>query len=139
MKIKMTAIVKRQLARFNIYTKSKRIAKRFNIQKAGHFSKSKTIFVTFLYSKSHTLYATGFFKKFLKVAIIYKKHDNLRYVTFLYTKSQTFSKKQDNLLYVFIYKNTALWITRFFIEFLKFAEGGSPGGHLFILKTVHFL
>ena len=43
-----------------IYTKSKKIAKRFYIQKARHFSKSKTISVTFLYTKSDTLDVTGF-------------------------------------------------------------------------------
>ena len=34
----------------------------------------------------------------------------------------------------FIYKNPALCVPRFFIEFLKFAEGG---GHLFIKNTMH--
>ena len=51
--------------------------------------------VTFLYIKRNTLYVTGFFMNFLKLAFIYKKHDTLRYVTFLYTKSWTLRKKQD--------------------------------------------
>ena len=45
----MTSLSERQRARL-IYTKSKKIAKRFHIQKAGHFEKSKTICVTFLYT-----------------------------------------------------------------------------------------
>ena len=62
--------------------------------------------------------------KILKLVFILKKNDTLRYVKFIYTKSQTLCKKQDNLRYVFIYKNPALCVTRFFIEFLKFTEGG---------------
>ena len=41
----------------------------------------------------------------------------------IYTKSMKLRKKQDNLRYVFIYKNPAVCVTRFFIEFLKFAGG----------------
>ena len=62
--------------------------------------------------------------KFLKLAFIYKKHHTLGYVTFLYTKRYKLRKNQDNLRYVFIYKNPTLCVPRFFIEFLKFAEGG---------------
>ena len=65
-----------------LYTKSKKIEKRFYIQKVRHFSKSKTIPVTFLYSKSPTLYFTQFFMKFLKLAFIFEMHDTLYYVTF---------------------------------------------------------
>ena len=43
--------------------------------------------------------------KFLKLAFIYKKHDTLCYGTFLYIKSQTLRKMQDNLRYVFMFKN----------------------------------
>ena len=45
-------------------------------------------------------------------------------------------KKQDNLPYILMYKKPALCVTRFFIEFLKFAKGG---GHLLIKKTMHFV
>ena len=38
------------------------------------------------------------------LAFLYKKHDTLRYVTFLYTKSQTLCKNQDNFRYVCVYK-----------------------------------
>ena len=112
--------------RTNIYTKSKKNCETFYIKKFRNFSKSKTISITFLYTKIQTLFKKldnsryvfkykkpytwryGIFMKFLKLAFIFKKHDTLRYVTFLYTKSKTLRKKQDNLLYVFIYKTPAL-------------------------------
>ena len=73
--------------------------------------------------------------KFLRLEFIYKKHDTFRYVKFLNTKSQALRKKQDNLRYVFIYKNLALLRYAIFIEFLKFAKGG---GHLLLKKTMYF-
>ena len=114
----------RKKTRKFIYTKSNFFAKCFYIQKARHFSKSWTISVKFLYIESYTFHVTGFFMKILRLAFIYKKHDTLRYVTFLYTKSQTLRKKQDNLRYVLYTKIRQFCVTRFFIEFLKFAEGG---------------
>ena len=76
-------------------------------------------------TKRNTLYVTRFSMKFLKLAFIYKNHDTLRYLTFLYTKSETLCKKQDNFSYIFIYKIRTLCVTRFFMEFLKLAEGGA--------------
>ena len=64
--------------------------------------------------------------KILKLAFIYKNHDTLRYVMFLYTKSQTLRKNKDNLRYVFMYP--------ILMEFLKLAEGV---GH-FYMKKKHF-
>ena len=84
-----------------IYKKIK-IAKRFYIQKTGHFAKSKTISVKLVYIKSQTLYVTQCFMGFLDLALLYKKHDTLRYVTFLYTKTQTLRKKQDDLRYAIL-------------------------------------
>ena len=43
MKVTMTAISKRQRARFYMYKKKGKKAKRFYIQKVRHFSKSETI------------------------------------------------------------------------------------------------
>ena len=61
--------------------------------------------------------------KFLEWAFIYKKHDTLRYVMFLHTKSITLYKKQDNLrcVYIYIYLDTSRYVV--FIGFLKLAEG----------------
>ena len=71
--------------------------------------------------------------KFLKMAFKYKKHDTLRYVTFLYTKSDTLRKKQDNLRYVFIYKNPET--LRYGIFYIIVGIGGGGG---YIQKTMHF-
>ena len=54
-----------------IYKAKKMLNVYIYIQKARHFSKSKTIYVAFLLTKSHTLYVTRFFMKFLKLADIY--------------------------------------------------------------------
>ena len=125
MKITITAIIERQRARFYIRKKFKKIAERFYIQRAIHFSKSKTITVAFLYPKSNSLYVAGFFMKFLKLAFIFKKNYALGYVTLLYTKSKTLRKNYIRQFAIrFIYKNPALCVPRFFNEFLKFAEGG---------------
>ena len=63
--------------------------------------------------------------KFLKLAFIYKKHDTLRSVTFYIQKARHFEKKQYHLRYVLYTKIRHFCVTRFFIEFLKFAEGGA--------------
>ena len=115
-----------------IYTKSEKIKKYFYIQKARHFAKIKTVWVTFLYTKSKTLYVTRFFMKFLKLAFIYKKNDTLRYLMFLNTKIQTLRKKQENLRYVFIYKNPDT--LRYTIFHQNFEIGGGGGETFFIYK-----
>ena len=128
----MTPISERQRAHFYAYNKQKMKNLYIYTQKAGHFTKSKTICVTFILRKSHTLYVTRFFMKFLKLAFkyIYQKHDTLRYVTLLYTERRTLRKKQDNLRYVFTYKDPdtlgyifmgkkkALWDTFLYLKFI---------------------
>ena len=55
---------------------------------------------------------------------IFKKHDILRYVTFLYTKTLTLHKKKT-ICVTFLYtKIRTVCVTQFFMEFLKLAEGG---------------
>ena len=86
--------------------KKRQFAIRFYLQKAGHFP----------LRNFHEIFDKG---------ICIQKLDTLRYVTFLYTKSPTLRKKQDNLRHVFLYtKSPTLYVTRFFMEFLKLAEGG---------------
>ena len=128
----MTAISERQHARLYIY-KAKQIVKRFILKKARHFAKSTTISVTFLNTKIKTLYVTRFFMKILKLAFIYKNHDTLRYVKFLYSKIQTLRKKEDNLRYVFMYKNPDN--LRYAIFYWFFLNGG--GGGILICKKMH--
>ena len=62
---------------------ARQFALRFYSQKSRHFT---------LYHFSWNLWKWNLF--------IYKKQYTLRYVTFLYTKSPTLRKKQDNLCYV---------------------------------------
>ena len=72
MEITMTALIGRQPACFYIYKKFKKIAKRFYIQKARNFSKSKTISVT-LYKKPYTLRYALFHEIFFEVGIYIQK------------------------------------------------------------------
>ena len=83
-----------------------------------------------------TLDITWFFMKFLKMALLYKKHDTFRYGTFLYIKSQTFRKKQDNLCYVFIYEY--LDTLRYAIFHWIFDIDGRGVRHFYMQKAVHF-
>ena len=118
MQIPMATNNERQRAPFYLY-KNQKIANAYiYIQKFRHFAKSKTICVTFLFTKSQTLYVMQFFMKILKFAFIYKKHENLRYVRFVYTKIRIPSKKQDNLCYVFyIQKSGQILRYAVFMEF----------------------
>ena len=68
---------------------------------ADTLQKARQFLLCFIY-KILTLYVT---RLIFNLPFTYKKHNNLRYVTFLYTQIQTLSKKQDNLRYIFIYKN----------------------------------
>ena len=121
----------RKTRRTFLYTlKSKTIAKLFLHKKPYTFQKARQFPLRFYLQKAIHLTLRDFYE-FLKLAFIYKKHDTLRQVTFLYTKSQTLRKKQNNLRYVLYTKIRHFCVTRFFIEFLKFAEGG---GDLLIKK-----
>ena len=131
----MTAIGERQRAPLYIYKKEK-IAKRFYIEKARHLKKSKTISVPYLYTKSKTLHVTRFVMTFLKLAFIYKKHDNLHYVTFLCTNSQTLRKKQDNLRFVFMYKNAD---TLLYVVFHWIFWNWLMGRYIFIFEKQYTL
>ena len=122
MKITMTAIIERERTR--LYTKNQKKCETFL------YTKSRTLFkkldnfrYVFIYKKPYT-WRYGILMKFLKLAFINNKHDTLRYVTFLYTKSWTLFKKQDNLWYVFIYKNPALLRYAIFHWIFEICGGG---------------
>ena len=66
------------------------------IQKARHFSKSTTIFVSFYLQKARQLPLNDFHAIF-EIGTFIQKHDTLRYMTFIYTKSRRLRKNQDNL------------------------------------------
>ena len=98
----MTAISEIQRARCVCIQKKN--VKRFYIKKSGHLGKSKTIIVTFLYTKSKTLYVTQFFMKMLKLVFIQKSlHFALRDV-FLYKKLDNPQKARQCALRFYIQK-----------------------------------
>ena len=121
------------------YTKSKINCETFL------YTKSQTIFkklhnfrFVFISKKQYTLHY-GIFHEIFEVGIYIQKswHFALRDV-FIY-------KKLDNLRYVFISKIRHFCVTRYFIEFLKFAEGGDINALKKILcvkflywKTIYF-
>ena len=131
----MTAISERQRARFYIYKNQKKIAKRFYIQKFRHFSKIKTIYVTFLYSKIKTLYFTQFLWNLWSWNLYTKCMTLCVTWRFNIQKSRYFAKSKT-ICVMFLY--TKIWtlcVMRFFIEFLKLVEGGRD----FNMKmTIHF-
>ena len=139
----MTPVSESQRARFCIYKKQK-YKTLIYIQKARHFAKIRTICVTFLFTKIHTLYLTQFFHEFLKLAFVYiKKAWHFSFCDVLYRKIHTLRKKQDNLRYVFLCtKSLTLCVAQFFMEFLKLAEGGAFlwnfALHFYIQKTIHY-
>ena len=123
----MTPISERQRALIYIYIYKAKILRKvyMHTQKARHFAKSKKICVTFLFTKSQTLYVTRFIMKFLKLAFIYiyQKRDTFNYVKFLYTRSQTL-RKSETICVKFLYtKILTLCVTQFFMGFFKLAEG----------------
>ena len=83
----------------------------------------------------------------LKLEFIYKKHDTLRYVAFLYTKIQTLRKKQENLRYIFMHKNPNTFHYALFHEIFEIGGGGGTflyaktmrfAIHFYTKKTIHF-
>ena len=104
----------RKTKRTFIYTKSEKNCDMFLYTKSQSLIKKlDNSRYVFIYKKPY-IWRYGIFMKFLKLAFINKKHDTLRYVTFLYTKSYALRKKQDNLRYVFMYKNPALLLYAIF-------------------------
>ena len=103
---------------------TKKNAKVFHIQKSGHFAKNQDSLRYVLYTKSRIFYVTQFFMNFSILEFLYKKHETLRYMTFLYTKSQTLRKNQDNLRHVFIYKNLDTLYCTIFLWIFEIGGGG---------------
>ena len=108
----------------SIYKKAKK-AKGFYIQKARQFPLR-------FYIQNVWHFMLRNFHEMFEVGIYIKKHETLRYVTFLYTKILTLYKKQDNLRYIYIYKNPdTLRYTIFYWIF----EIGWGGGILLYAKN----
>ena len=87
----MTAIIKRQRAR--LYTqKAKKLPNVFIYKKPDTFQKVRQFRLRFFIQKATHLTFLDFHEIF-EIGIHIKKHVTLRYVTFLYTKSQALRKK----------------------------------------------
>ena len=70
------------------------------------------------------------------IVTVYQKHGTLRYAEVFIFKMLDTSKKARQFAFGFLYtKSLTLCFTRFFMEFLKLAEGG---GHFYEQKTMHF-
>ena len=116
----------------SIHIKSKKKLRNDDIyvQKARHFAKIKTICVTFLFTKSQTLYIKQFFMMFLKLAFLYRKksqHFALRDV--LIYQKQTLCKKKD----VLNIRNPDTLRYAIFHGVFEIVGGG--GGEVFMSKT----
>ena len=115
-----------------IYTKSKNNCETFLYKTFQTLCKKQdNLRSVFIYKKRDTLrYAV--FHEIFKLAFIYKNHDTFRYVKFLYTKSQTLRKKQDNFRYVFIYKKHN---TLCYAIYHGIFEIGGGGEHFYMQKN----
>ena len=95
-----------------LYTKSQTICKKkknllcFYVQKTRHFTLSD-------------------FHEIFEVGIYIQKARYFVLLDFKIKKSQTLRKKEDNLCFVFMFKNPDTLHYAIFIEFLKLAEGGA--------------
>ena len=145
MEITMTDISKKQRARIYIY-KAKKMPNVLIYTKSRTLRKNKDNYhYVFIFKKPETL-RYKFFINILILAFIYKKNDTLRYVKFLYTIIQTLHKKQDNLRYVFIYKNPDILRYAISLNFLNWRRGRvflyakkkHFALHFYIQKTIHF-
>ena len=118
----MTPISKSHCAHFYIYQKLRNCENFYiSIQKSKTLCKKQdNLRSIFIHKKPLTLLYEILNKQFEIGIYIYKKHYTLLYVTFLYINNPTLRKKEDNFHYVFLIKNLTLWVTRFFMEFLKF-------------------
>ena len=87
------------------------------------WSEFSSLLYVFIHKKPNTLPYAIFRENFEIGIYIYKKHDTLRYEKFLYKKPDT-SKKARQFELRFLYTKSLTLCLRFFMEFLKLAEGG---------------
>ena len=143
MKTTMTAIIERQRAR--VHTQKEKNAKRFYIQKSRHFSKSWTISVTFLYTKSHTLDGKRFSWNFWSCHL-YTKSMTLCVTWRFYIQKDRHFAKRKTICDTFLYpKIRHLCVTRFLLNFWNLRRGWDICGKKNVLcvtflywKTIHF-
>ena len=105
-----------------IYIKQKN-AKRFYKQKSRDFVKSKTISVTFIYTRIRTLYVTQFSMSFLKLR------------DYLYKNARHFAKIKTICVTFCIQKPRLCALHDLSLNFWNWRR---VGGAFFYLKTMHF-
>ena len=132
----MTAIGERHRELFYLYKQTeKQIRNRCYIQKARHFSKSKTISVTFWYTESRTLDLTRFFMKFWSWHL-YSKSMTLCITWLFYIEKGTHFAKSKTICLTFLYTTIrTLYVTRFLLNFWNWRRGG----HFYLQKTMNFV
>ena len=116
-----------------VYTRIKNSSETFiYIQKAGQFSRSKTICVTCLFTKIPIRYVTPFFLKVLKLRFIYIQnawHFSLHDV--LYSTIPTVKKKKAICVTFLPHKKPDTFCYAIFQFFVVEIIGGG-GGHLYM-------
>ena len=119
----MTPISERQRER-----KAKKCETFIYIQKSGHFEKRKTICVTFYSQKTRHFKLRNFSWNVWNWHLyLYKKHETMRYVTFLYTKIQTLEKRKTICVRFFIYKKPDTLRYVIFHGIFEIDGGGGEG------------
>ena len=88
-----------------LYIQKAKKSNSFYTQKTRHFVTIKTIYVTFYIFKKQDTLRSAIFHEISEVVIYKQKAWHFALHDVLYTKIQTLQKKEDNLRYVFIYKN----------------------------------
>ena len=107
----------------------------FIIQKSRHFAKSKTISITCLFTKCRTLYDTRFSWNFW-ISRLFTRSMTLCVTWRFYILKTLHFEKIKTIFHIFLYtKIRTFCVTRFFIEFMKLAEGR---GNFYIQKIMHF-
>ena len=108
---------------FLYINESKKIAKHFYIQKARHFSKTKTIFVKFLYTKKPDTLHYTIFHEIFEVGIYIQKAWHFALQDILYTKLRHFAKR-NTICVTFLHKKPDTFCSTNFHGILNLEEGG---------------
>ena len=119
----MTANIERQRACFYIHKKQKKLPKTFIYKKPETFQKARQFLLRHINKNPYTL-RYAIFHEIFEVGIYIQKAWHFALLdVYIYKKLDT-SQKARQFAIRFYIQNPALCVTRFFIEFLKFAERG---------------
>ena len=124
MKIRMTAISERQRARFYIYKKQIKLLNVFIYKNGDTFQKAVQFPFCFYIQKARHFTLSDISWNFWSWHLITKSMTLCVTGRFYIQKARYFAKSKTICVTFLCSKIRTLCITRFFIEFLKFAEGG---------------